>query len=316
MSGPRSDSPARLLEELEIGAAAASEAGETSPLAAHFGQDGEGRILFAIAIAFSVFQIATAAHLLALPSLIVRAFHVGFLMLLALPLVAAGRSRRHRLAAWGLGLLGFAVGLYQWFFYQDLLERSGDPTGPDMAVGIAGLAVLFVAAWRAIGPALPIISGLFLAYGLFGQYLPPPLDHRPYDFSQIIDQMSYGTEGIYGIPTYVSSSYIFLFIVFVFVVFLFVILVQISFFVKVVFVLLFVHVVIVLVVQADTFNCGAESFAVGIFGVVDRAVEGVGEGQTQGEEGSIAVDGLRVGRHEDVSCSEYVLGIDAAGKKR
>jgi len=214
MSGPPSRPPAGLLDELETGAAAISEASETSPLAAQFGSDGEGRLLFAIAIAFSVFQIATAAHLLTLPSLIVRAIHVGFLMLLALPLVAAGRSRRHRLAAWGLGLLGFAVGLYQWLFYQDLLERSGDPNGPDMVVGIAGLAVLFVAAWRAIGPALPIISGLFLAYGMFGQYLPPPLDHRPYDFSQIIDQMSFGTEGIYGIPTYVSSSYIFLFIVF------------------------------------------------------------------------------------------------------
>jgi TRAP-type uncharacterized transport system fused permease subunit len=26
-----------------------------------------------------------------------------------------------------------------------------------------------------MGPALPIISGLFLAYALFGQYLPGPL---------------------------------------------------------------------------------------------------------------------------------------------
>jgi TRAP transporter 4TM/12TM fusion protein len=99
-------------------------------------------------------------------------------------------------------------------FYQDLLQRSGDPTEIDIVVGIAALAVLFAAAWRIMGPALPIISGLFLAYALWGEYLPAPLDHRPYDFSQIIDQMAYGTEGIYGIPTYVSSSYIFLFILF------------------------------------------------------------------------------------------------------
>jgi len=135
-------------------------------------------------------------------------------MLLALPLVATGRSRGHRFAAWALGLLGFAVGLYQWTFYQDLLDRSGEPNEWDMAVGILGLAVLFIATWRAIGPALPIVCGLFLAYATFGQHLPAPFDHRPYDFSQIIDQMSYGTEGIYGIPTYVSSTYIFIFIVF------------------------------------------------------------------------------------------------------
>jgi len=65
-----------------------------------------------------------------------------------------------------------------------------------------------------MGPALPIISGLFLAYCLFGNYLPRPFDHRGYDLSQVIDHMAYGTEGIYGIPTYVSSTYIFLFILF------------------------------------------------------------------------------------------------------
>ncbi|HEX4572169.1 MAG TPA: TRAP transporter permease [Dongiaceae bacterium] len=206
--------PETLAEEFEASAAALSEPAEINPLAVRFGRDREGRLLFAIAIAFSVFQIGTAAHAINLPSLIVRAVHVGFLMLLALPLVATGRSLRHRLAAWALGLLGFAVGLYQWFFYQDLLDRAGEPDGWDMGVGILGLAVLFIATWRAIGPALPIVSGLFLAYGIFGQYLPAPFDHRPYDFSQIIDQMSYGTEGIYGIPTYVSSTYIFIFIVF------------------------------------------------------------------------------------------------------
>ena len=65
-----------------------------------------------------------------------------------------------------------------------------------------------------MGPALPIIAGVFLAYCLFGQYLPAPLNHRGYDFAQVIDHMAYGTEGIYGIPTYVSSTYIFLFILF------------------------------------------------------------------------------------------------------
>ena len=65
-----------------------------------------------------------------------------------------------------------------------------------------------------MGPALPIIAGLFLAYCLFGEYLPAPFDHRGYGWDQVIDHMAYGTEGIYGIPVYVSSTYIFLFILF------------------------------------------------------------------------------------------------------
>ncbi len=65
-----------------------------------------------------------------------------------------------------------------------------------------------------MGWALPIICALFLAYGLFGQHLPSPLNHRGYDFSQIIDTLFLGTDGIYGTPIYVSSTYIFLFILF------------------------------------------------------------------------------------------------------
>ena len=38
--------------------------------------------------------------------------------------------------------------------------------------------------------------------------------HRGYGFDQVIGQLGFGTEGIYGTPTYVSSSYIFLFILF------------------------------------------------------------------------------------------------------
>ena len=53
-----------------------------------------------------------------------------------------------------------------------------------------------------------------MSYGLFGQYLPSPLNTRGYDFGQVVDQMFLGTEGIYGIPVYVSSTYIFLFILF------------------------------------------------------------------------------------------------------
>jgi TRAP transporter 4TM/12TM fusion protein len=65
-----------------------------------------------------------------------------------------------------------------------------------------------------LGPALPIICGMFLLYGLFGQHLPAAIAHRGYGFDQIVGQLGFGTEGIYGTPTYVSSSYIFLFILF------------------------------------------------------------------------------------------------------
>jgi TRAP transporter 4TM/12TM fusion protein len=194
----------------------APDLGIHDPLANSFPASREGRVLFWIAVAFSVFQIATAAHLLDLPSQIVRAVHVGFLMLLGFPLLALVRQKSAaiRTLAWGFGGIGVFVALYQWWEFVPLLMRAGDPLPRDIVVGVMALALVFAATWVAMGPALPIIAGLFLGYALLGQHLPSPLNHRGYDVAQVIDHMAYGTEGIYGIPTYVSSSYIFLFILF------------------------------------------------------------------------------------------------------
>jgi TRAP transporter 4TM/12TM fusion protein len=186
------------------------------PLAESFPSTPEGRLLFWLALCFSVFQIATAAHIVDFASQIVRAIHVGFLMLLTFPLVALARKSGPAVKtfAWIMAGLGVLVAFYQWYEYTELLLRAGDPLTRDIVLGVIALGTVFAAAWVIMGPALPIISGAFLAYCLFGEYLPAPFDHRGYDFAQVIDHMAYGTEGIYGIPIFVSSSFIFLFILF------------------------------------------------------------------------------------------------------
>ena len=186
------------------------------PLAESFPSTPEGRLLFWLALCFSVFQIATAAHIVDFASQVVRAIHVGFLMLLTFPLVALARKSGPAVKtfAWIMAGLGVLVAFYQWYEYTELLLRAGDPLTRDIVLGVIALGTVFAAAWVIMGPALPIISGAFLAYCLFGEYLPAPFDHRGYDFAQVIDHMAYGTEGIYGIPIFVSSSFIFLFILF------------------------------------------------------------------------------------------------------
>ncbi|NDF55013.1 MAG: TRAP transporter large permease subunit, partial [Proteobacteria bacterium] len=115
---------------------------------------------------------------------------------------------------WGMGLVGMGVGLYQWIFYTDLINRASELNDMDLATGLVSLVVLFIVAWRLMGAALPLICLAFLFYALFGRYLPPPLNHRGFDFEQVIEHMAFGTEGIYATPTGVSATYIFLFILF------------------------------------------------------------------------------------------------------
>lgn len=187
----------------------------TEGLPVGWGNGIAGTIAFSIAVAFSVFQLYTAAYG-NLPSQVVRAMHVGFLLLLGFVLLANLRatSQAGKIFLWCLGVVGFLTGIYNWVFYKELLFRAGFLTPVDLTVGVVLIALVFEGTRRLMGTPLTIIAGIFLAYCFFGQYAPGPFIHRGYDFSQIIEHLAFGVEGIYGTPIYVSAAYIFIFVVF------------------------------------------------------------------------------------------------------
>jgi TRAP transporter 4TM/12TM fusion protein len=180
-----------------------------------FGPGGWGYLAYVVGIAFAVFQLYVAAFNY-LPSQVVRGIHVGFLLLLSFGLIGNFTAKNDfgRAVGWLIGAAGFLCGLYQWIFYADLIARDGDPTRVDLAVGTLLAVLVFEGTRRLMGAALPLMCGACLLYWFFGQYLPSPFNHRGYDFDQVITHLSFGTEGFYGVPIYVSATYIFLFILF------------------------------------------------------------------------------------------------------
>ncbi|GLH79233.1 C4-dicarboxylate ABC transporter [Bradyrhizobium sp. SSBR45G] len=180
-----------------------------------FGPGRWGYLAYGIGLAFAVFQLYVAAFNY-LPSQVVRGVHVGFLLLLTFGLIGnfTAKTDAGRIAGWAIGAIGFLCGLYQWIFYADLIARDGDPTRVDLVVGTLLAVLIFEGTRRLMGLALPLMCGACLLYWFFGQYLPAPLNHRGYDFDQVITHLSFGTEGFYGVPIYVSATYIFLFILF------------------------------------------------------------------------------------------------------
>jgi len=180
-----------------------------------FGPGGWGHLAYAIGIAFAAFQLVIAAWNV-LPSQVVRGVHVGFLILMTFGLIGnfTAKGNAGRATGWLIGVVGFSLGLYQWIFYADLIARDGDPSRLDVVVGTLLAILIFEGTRRLMGLALPLMCGACMLYWLFGQYLPSPFNHRGYDFDQIITHLSYGTEGFYGVPIYVSATYIFLFILF------------------------------------------------------------------------------------------------------
>ena len=174
------------------------------------------RVAMVAALAFSAFQISVAAFH-PFSSLIIRALHVSFLMMLIFLLYPMRRGSHSGKLPWYdaiLALLAFSLGFYHLVFEADLIARSGDPTMPDLVVATLASVLVFETARRVVGWALPVVCGGFLFYGFFGQYFPEAMAHRGFGFDQIVSQLYLGSDGILGTPTLVSATYIFLFILF------------------------------------------------------------------------------------------------------
>ncbi len=171
------------------------------------------RAIFWIAVAFSSFQVYTAAFS-PMSSQVIRAIHVGFVLLMVFTLYPDFLGKRRPMLGWLLGIVGFVFSFYHWIYESDLTARAGELTNMDTVIGVVLITLVFEATRRMMGWALPIICSIFLLYGLFGEYIPGLFGHRGYGVDQIISTLGFGVEGIYGTPTYVSSTYIFLFILF------------------------------------------------------------------------------------------------------
>ncbi len=173
-------------------------------------------VVMMLALAFSTYQLMVAAFH-PFSSLVIRSIHVGFLLSLAFLFYPAAASSNRKSVAWYDWLIsgvGFAMGLYHFFFEAEIIQHAGEPTTLELIIGSLTVVMVFEAARRIMGLALPVVCAVFLAYGVFGQYLPGDIAHRGYAFEQLISQLYLGTDGIYGIPTLVSATYIFLFVLF------------------------------------------------------------------------------------------------------
>lgn len=174
------------------------------------------KIVTALAISFSVFQLYTAIFGV-LDAQLQRAIHLGFGLALSFLLYPMKKSwRRDKLhpVDGALAILGAAAPAYIVINYYQLVLRAGLPTASDIFIGIVGIALVIEAARRVVGIPMVCVVLFFTAYAFLGPYMPGALAHRGLTADQFVSHVYYTTEGIFGIPLGVSSTFIFLFILF------------------------------------------------------------------------------------------------------
>jgi TRAP transporter 4TM/12TM fusion protein len=168
-------------------------------------------------VALAIFQIYTAATLPIAPQL-QRSIHLGMgLGLLFLLYPARTRDLQLKKPPWYdliLSILGLVTGFYQVVFYHELLARTGINTTMDFVV--AGLAIVLVleGTRRVAGLPMVIVASSFLAYALWGNYLPGLFAHRGLSLQRVLEHSYLGLEGILGIPLGVSATVIFAYLLF------------------------------------------------------------------------------------------------------
>lgn len=104
--------------------------------------------------------------------------------------------------------------VYLLYFYPDIVLRAGAPTTVDVAVGALAIFLVLEATRRKVGLALPIIALIFIGYAFAGPYLPAIIAHRGYSLRRVVDHLFYTSEGIFGVPLWVSATFVFMFVMF------------------------------------------------------------------------------------------------------
>jgi TRAP transporter 4TM/12TM fusion protein len=176
----------------------------------------QNKLLILILFSFSVFQLYTAIFG-SLDAVIQRATHLAFGLSLVYLLYPTRKSfsktKLHPLDV-VLAILAAGVCIYVLVFYKDLVMRSGRVNTTDLIVGIIAILLVLESTRRVVGWPMVIIAVLFISYALFGRYLPGMLSHRGIAPDDLVQQLFFTTEGIFGIPIGVSSTFIFMFLLF------------------------------------------------------------------------------------------------------
>lgn len=170
-----------------------------------------------LALAMAFFQIYTGGFGL-LTAMLQRSIHLYFAMVLILlyyPLTKGGRVGR--VVNYFLISLTLLVAAYMISFAtpEQLAARAlvGSSLG-DIIVGSTLVLLVFEVTRRICGLPMTIIGLSFIGYAFAGPYLPSLLAHRGYSFIQVVEQVVYTHEGLWGTPLAVSSSFVILFVIF------------------------------------------------------------------------------------------------------
>ena len=177
-----------------------------------------------VAIVLSLFQIYFTGGFGVTDAHILRGTHLTLIMILVLLLVPSRKLAPGEKEGWfpiliDLALIALAIAINVYVFQEaDNISRRlkyvEDVTNLDLFYGTGLVLLVLEATRRTSGWPLVIVSGSFLAYAMFGEYMPGGLAHNGIEYDRLIEQLFLLTDGIYGVPLGAAAGMIFAFVMF------------------------------------------------------------------------------------------------------
>ena len=177
------------------------------------------KVVMVVAVSLSLYQLYTAG-ITALTALIQRSIHLGAILTLTFLLRPAFKKvRKDRLNFWVvLDWLLIAAAIYCTGYIclnlSEIFERQGDWLPADLVVSIVGTLLVLEACRRVIGYIMTGICIVGMLYAMYGPYMPELIIHKGYSIERISTTLWLTTEGIFGLPIGVASTFVFVFVLF------------------------------------------------------------------------------------------------------
>ncbi len=154
-----------------------------------------------------------------------RSTHLTVMLVLAILLNPLGRKSARDAIEGSRAMLGFAADLalvalgiaiqiYTLWDITAFSEREGDLITSDLWMGSALILLVMEATRRAVGVPMVLVTTFFIVHALYANHFFGFFYGPPTSFTKYIDVVFIRTEGIFGIPMLVASTYIVLFIMF------------------------------------------------------------------------------------------------------
>ncbi|MEH2938595.1 TRAP transporter permease [Oscillospiraceae bacterium 44-5] len=177
------------------------------------------KVVYVLCLFFTLYHLAYASgiRMVQLINLKHYAIHVGLILVLGFIYFPAFKKASRRRIPWYdciLVLLSASMPVYVFARYNTFISTGFQGEMIDIVMGTLLILLVMECSRRVCGPALSILSAVFLFYGLFGRYFPWVFMHRGYTWNRIVVYLTTDIYGIYGTSISTSATYIVLFIIF------------------------------------------------------------------------------------------------------